>query len=892
MNSKKPVVLVDGSSYLYRAFHALPPLSNTKGNPTGAVYGVVSMIKKLMTDYDPEYIAVVFDPKGKTHRDAIYSEYKSHRPPMPTDLSLQVPPLLDIIKDMGLPILIYEGIEADDVIGTLAVAATKLGKSTLISTGDKDMAQLVNDHVTLINTMSGILFDREGVIKKFGIPPELIVDYLALIGDKVDNIPGIPSVGPKTAVKWLLEFGGLSGIIKNADTIKGKVGEALRENLEHLHLSAQLVTIYTDLDLPIQITDLRKQEPNKEALIKLYKELEFKSWLSELLEEQVDTTHYKYDLVDTVPALESWINRLGQAKIFAFDVETTHSDVMQAKLVGISFAIAPHEAAYVPLTHNYEGVPQQLPVDLVLEKIKPLLSDPQKTLVGHNLKFEINILLHHGIEIKNKIYDTMLESYIQNSASSRHDLDTLSLKYLGKRTITFEDVAGKGAKQISFDKVHIDSAVTYAAEDADVTLQLHNLMWSMISKDEELAEVFTGIEMPLTHVLARMERVGVLLDVALLQKHSVELSKRLQQLEEEAFTLAGTQFNLSSPKQLQTILYEKLQLPILSKTPTGQPSTSEDILQELARSYPLPNIILEHRSLNKLKTTYTDRLPLQVNPKTGRVHTCYNQAITATGRLSSTDPNLQNIPIRNEEARRIRQAFIAPAGYKIVSADYSQIELRIMAHLSQDPGLLQAFESGQDVHRATAADVFNVNLESVTHQQRRSAKTINFGLIYGMSAFGLSKALGISRDTAQEYINLYFQRYPRIQAYMEQTKELAHRNGCVKTYHGRRLFLPEIHATNLQRKKAAERAAINAPLQGTAADIIKLAMINIDQWLQQSSIKAKMIMQVHDELVFEVLEKDVLEVIPLIKEHMISVIKLDVPLAVDIGIGDNWDEAH
>jgi DNA polymerase-1 len=892
MKVQKPVILIDGSSYLYRAFHALPPLSNSKGEPTGAVYGVVSMINKLLADYDPEYVAVVFDPKGKTSRDEIYSEYKAHRPTMPDELSAQIKPLFEIIHAMGLPLVIVDGIEADDVIGTLAHQAEQLGMTTLVSTGDKDLAQLVNDHTTLINTMTGVILDRDGVIQKFNVPPEHIIDYLALIGDSVDNIPGIPNVGPKTAVKWLQEYGSLDEIVNHVLQIKGKVGENLRQHLDKLPLSKQLVTILTNISLPQKVTDLRRSNADTSKLIEIYTHLEFRSWLAELLEEQSKDITIDYQIIDTEAALNAWLDRLKQAKAFAFDTETTDLNAISAEIVGISFAINPHEAAYVPLAHNYSNAPSQLNRDWVLNQFKPLLQNPEKIVIGQNLKYDINVLAKYNIVIGAQLYDTMLESYIQNSSATRHNLDSLALKYLGKRTITFEEVAGKGAKQLAFNQIEIEKAGVYAAEDADITLQLHHALWPNIADNETLKHVFLDIEMPLVLVLARMEHKGVLLDAAMLQQHSKELSKRLQGLEEQAYDLAGVKFNLSSPKQLQNIFYDKLKLPILSKTPTGQPSTSEAVLQELALDYPLPKIILEHRGLSKLQSTYTDRLPLQVNPQTGRIHTSYNQAVTTTGRLSSTEPNLQNIPIRNEEGRRIRQAFIAPKGYKIVSADYSQIELRIMAHFSQDPGLLRAFENDLDIHKATAAEVFNVAIDAVTEQQRRSAKAINFGLIYGMSAFGLARQLGIDRGMAQRYIDLYFERYPGIKNYMEKTRALAHRQGFVETLNGRRLYSPDINTSNLQRRRAAERAAINAPLQGTAADIIKLAMIKIDAWLQQSKIDAAMILQVHDELVFEIADKDVAEAITQIKEHMVNTTKIAVPLIVAVGVGSHWDEAH
>jgi DNA polymerase I len=889
---QKPVILIDGSSYLYRAFHALPPLANSKGEPTGAIYGVISMIKKLLAEYTPVYTAVIFDPKGKTHRDHLYSEYKAHRPPMPLDLAAQINYLFEIIEALGLPIIVEEGIEADDVIGTLAAQATALRMPTLISTGDKDMAQLVSPSVTLINTMTNVLFDREAVINKFGVPPEKMVDYLALIGDKVDNIPGVPNVGPKTAMKWLAEYGSLEAIISRAEDIKGKVGDNLRQSLAILPLSKQLVTIHTDFALHYQVQDLIQKEPSKETLVELYKHLEFKAWLSELLDELVNHRHEVYPVITTEEELAKWLSRLEQKDIFSIDVEVSHANCLSSDLVGIAFALAPKESFYIPLAHDYDFAPSQLGIKPILQKIAPILQNPDKTLIGENLKFILNVLARYGIEVRNTLYDTMLESYAQNSAIAQHDKNTLALKLFGRKILNYEDIAGKGAKQLACNKLDVEKVAQYAAESADVILQLHHTMWQKIVKDSNLKAILVDIEMPLTRVLARMESAGVMIDSKMLQAHSKELSIRIQEIEEEAYQLAGCEFNLSSPKQLQAIFFEKLQLPVISKTPTGQPSTSEAILQELAHSYDLPRLILLHRSLIKLKSTYTDTLPLQINPQTGRVHTCYNQAVTATGRLSSTDPNLQNIPIRNEEGRRIRQAFIAPPGYKIVSADYSQIELRLMAHLSQDPGLLSAFEQNLDIHLATAAEVFNVPLEQVSHNQRRSAKAINFGLIYGMSSFGLSRQLGVDRDIAQKYIERYFERYPNIKTYMEQTRSLAHEQGYVETLYKRKIFLPEINAINLPRQKAAERAAINAPLQGTAAEIIKIAMINVDRWLQSSSIRSRMIMQVHDELVFEVHEDELNPALDNIKRCMTQTSNLNVPLVVDIGIGNNWDEAH
>ncbi len=890
--AKKPIVLVDGSSYLYRAFHALPPLTSTKGEPTGAVYGVISMIKKLLADYEPEHVAVIFDPKGKTTRDEIYSDYKANRPPMPNDLAIQITHIYEVIAALGLPILVYEGIEADDVIGTFAVKAAQQGYEVLISTGDKDMTQLVCPHITLINTMTGMIYDRAGVIKKFDLPPEKIVDYLALTGDKVDNIPGVPGVGPKTAVKWLTEYGTLDGVIEHAGDIKGKVGDHLRECLNLLPLSKQLVTIYTDLELPESITEINRKPPDNTALIKLYRHLEFKTWLSELLEEEIVEIHEHYEVILTKDVFKNFLHKLEQAKTFALDVQASHPDSMQAQLIGLGIAIAPHKAWYIPFGHTYLDAPTQLDRTWVLEQLGTVLADPKKKLIGENLKYVLNLLLRYGISVNNTLSDTMLESYIQNSATARHDKNTLSLRYLGRRTLSAEEVVGKGAKQVSCGQVDIEKVTQYAAESADIALQLHEVMQKKITHDKNLEHILNQIEMPLTRVLARMEYTGVLIDDQLLKNLSIELAKRLDTLEEEAYTLAGTKFNLGSPKQLQTILYEKLNIPVTAKTPTGQPSTSEPVLQDLALEHALPRVILEHRSLSKIKSTYSDRLPAQINTVTSRVHTCYNQAVTATGRLSSTDPNLQNIPIRNEEGRRIRQAFVAPKGYKIVSADYSQIELRIMAQISKDPGLQRAFESNQDIHTATAAEVFNLPIEKVSTAQRRSAKTINFGLIYGMSPFGLSKALGIDRNLAQAYITRYFERYPLIAAYMDSIRKVAHEQGYVETLWKRRIYLPEINATNLQRQKGAERAAINAPLQGTAAEIIKLAMISLDHWLQESGLKTRMIMQVHDELVFEVPIDEVETVVEQIRKHMENIKGLDIPLAVDIGVGDNWDEAH
>ncbi|HVV68121.1 MAG TPA: DNA polymerase I [Gammaproteobacteria bacterium] len=892
--SPKPLILIDGSSYLYRAFHALPPLTNSRGEPTGAVYGVLNMIKKLLTDYDPEYVAVVFDAKGKTFRDEIYPAYKAHRPPMPDPLRLQIEPLREAIQFMGLPLISIEGIEADDVIGTLTRQALEQNWTVLISTGDKDMAQLVNDRVTLINTMSGTLLDSKGVQEKFGVPPESIIDYLALIGDTSDNIPGVPKVGPKTAAKWLHDYGSLDALIAQADKISGKIGENLRQSLEQLPLAKKLVTLRLYESLPVSVTELKPSQPDRVKLLELFRRLEFKNWLKELLEQEspAEKTALDYQLVLTQADLSQWINRIKQSKQFAFDIETTSLNTLDAQIVGFSFAVNANQAAYVPVAHDYIGVEAQLSLDEVLAQLKPVLENPLHTLIGQNLKYDIGVLANYGIEIGAKIYDTMLESYLLESSANRHDLDSLSLKYLGKKPISFESLAGKGANQLTFNQIALTDASNYAAEDADFALQLHQILWPKIIANDDLRCVLEDIEMPLVSVLSRMERCGVCIDPKLLAEQSQDLEQRIKTLEKEAYALADTMFNLASPKQLQSVLYEKMQLPILSKTPGGAPSTAESVLAELALDYPLPKLILEHRSLCKLKSTYTDSLPKQIHPKTGRVHTSYNQAVTATGRLSSTDPNLQNIPIRHEEGRRVRQAFIAPKGYKIISADYSQIELRIMAHLSHDPGLLKAFAASFDIHTATAAEVFGLPLTQVTQEQRRSAKAINFGLIYGMSAFGLSRQLGVSREVAQAYVDKYFARYPGVKFYMEAIRALARKQGYVETLLGRRLSIPEINSSQMQRRRAAERAAINAPMQGTAADIIKIAMISLDAWIRQSGVDVKMIMQVHDELVFEVAEDCVDLAKQQIEAHMIHAVKLEIPLVVNINVGNNWDEAH
>ena len=906
MNKKSSqlLVLVDGSSYLYRAFFAMPPLTNSRGEPTGAVYGVVNMLRKLLADYQADYVAVVFDAKGKTFRDELFEQYKAHRPPMPDDLRAQIEPLHAIVRASGLPCLVVEGVEADDVIGTLAQQAAAAGIDTLISTGDKDMAQLVDDHITLINTMSNTVLDRQGVVEKFGIAPEQIVDYLALVGDTSDNIPGVPKVGPKTAVKWLTAYGSLDNLVAHAGEIPGKVGENLRAHLEQLPLARQLATIHCQVRLDVTPTELRPQPADIAALSDLYRHMEFKTWLRQLQEQggaQPDesaadpppaptTSHY--DTVLSTEAFETWLTRLEQAELFAFDTETTSLDYMQAQIVGVSFAVTPGEAAYVPLAHDYLDAPAQLARDTVLDRLRPLLEDSAHAKLGHNLKYDMSVLANHGIRLAGIAHDTMLESYVLNSTASRHDMDSLSRKYLDHATITFQDIAGKGAKQLTFNQIPVEQAAPYAAEDADITLRLHQHFWPQLAQAPSLASLYQEIEIPLVSVLSRMERTGVLVDAAMLRQQSEELAATMAEHERRAHELAGQAFNLSSPKQIQEILYGKLGLPVNFKTPTGQPSTGEEALQELADQHPLAALILDYRALSKLKSTYTDRLPEQINPRSGRVHTSYHQAVAATGRLSSSDPNLQNIPIRTPEGRRIRQAFIAPPGYKIVAADYSQIELRIMAHLSGDERLLHAFASNIDIHTATAAEIFGVAPAEVSGEQRRNAKAINFGLIYGMSAFGLARQLGIERNAAQQYIDLYFARYPGAKQFMDRTRQQAREQGYVETIFGRRLYLTDINARQQQRRQYAERAAINAPMQGTAADIIKRAMLRADAWLRDTGIDAKMIMQVHDELVFEVATGAVEESVTGIERCMKEAATLSVPLMVDIGIGMNWDEAH
>jgi len=897
MKDNYPLVLIDGSSYLFRAYHALPKLMSTKGAHTGAIRGVISMIRKLMADYPQSHIAVVFDAKGKSFRNTLYPAYKENRAAMPDELREQIAPIQDIIRKMGLPLLIIDGVEADDVIGTLAEDATRRQMSVLISTGDKDMAQLVNPHITLINTMTDTMMDEAGVLEKFGVRPDQIIDYLALVGDTSDNIPGVPNCGPKTAVKWLAAHASVEGIISHAEEIKGKVGENLRNSLETLRLSYQLATIKLDVALDVTPDELVLTPPDAGALRQIFTEYEFRQWVDELRgdSESVvldESTPTEYQTILSLDELARWIAILQAAPVFAFDTETTSLDYMQAELVGVSFSVKSGEAAYIPLAHAYLGVPEQLSREIVLGELRGLLEDPGKQKIGQNLKYDMSVLARYGIELRGVAFDTMLESYVLNSVATRHNMDDLALKYLGKSTIAFEEVAGKGAKQITFDQVEIEVASKYAAEDADITLQLHEALWPKLQALPSLQSVFEKIELPLVSVLSRIERNGVLLDSGLLNRQSAKLSQRLQELERDAFELAGEPFNLGSPKQLQTIFFEKLQLPVKKKTPKGQPSTAEDVLQELALDYPLPKVILEYRGLSKLKSTYTDQLPKQVNPGTGRIHTSYHQAVAATGRLSSTNPNLQNIPIRTEEGRQVRKAFIAAPGYQLIAADYSQIELRIMAHLSSDAGLLTAFAQGLDIHKATAAEVFGQSLDAVTADQRRSAKAINFGLIYGMSAFGLARQLSIGRGDAQSYIDLYFERYPGVLDYMDRTKALAAEQGFVETLFGRRLYLPEINTSNFQRRQGAERTAINAPMQGSAADIIKLAMIDVDRWLTTDKPDARMIMQVHDELVLEVKADQVVEVAAILTAKMSQAVELKVPLLVETGVGLNWEEAH
>ena len=926
---ENPLILVDGSSYLYRAYHAFPPLTNRAGEPTGAMYGVLNMLRSLILQYQPTHAVVVFDAKGKTFRDELFEDYKSHRPPMPDDLRAQIEPLHTMVKAMGLPLLAVSGVEADDVIGTLAREAEKIGRPVLISTGDKDMAQLVTPGITLINTMTNTILGPEEVVAKYGVPPELIIDFLALMGDSSDNIPGVPGVGEKTAQALLQGLGGLDALYGEPEKIAGltfrgakTMAAKLEQNKDLAYLSYKLATIKTDVELELGCEQLTVAPPAADELLELFKKYEFKRWITDVEsgtwmqakgakpaakpaqaaaatvtepeEEETATTLSSENYVTILDeeTLLTWIEKLKKAPLFAFDTETDSLDNISANMVGLSFAIEPGVAAYVAVAHDYLDAPDQISRDRVIELLKPLLEDDSLLKVGQNLKFDRGILANYGVELRGIAFDTMLESYTLDSVAGRHDMDSLSDRWLKHKTITFEEIAGKGKNQLTFNQIALEEAGRYAAEDADVTLQLHLKMWPKLQKIEGPLRIFNEIEMPLVPVLSRIERNGVKINPTVLHAHSQEIAKRLVELEQKAYEIAGEEFNLSSPKQLQTILFEKQGIKPLKKTPGGAPSTSEEVLEELALDYPLPKVILEYRGLAKLKSTYTDKLPLMINPKTGRVHTSYHQAVTATGRLSSTDPNLQNIPVRSEEGRRIRQAFIAPEDYVIVSADYSQIELRIMAHLSRDEGLLKAFAEGKDIHRATAAEVFGMPLESVTGEQRRSAKAINFGLIYGMSAFGLARQLNIPRKEAQKYMDLYFERYPGVLEYMERTRAQAKEKGYVETLDGRRLYLPDIKSSNAARRAGAERAAINAPMQGTAADIIKRAMIAVDAWLEKDKPRVKMIMQVHDELVFEVHKDDVDAVSQKIHELMESSTKLDVPLLVEVGSGQNWDQAH
>ncbi|EOY4910693.1 DNA polymerase I [Vibrio sp. Vb0598] len=923
---ENPLILIDGSSYLYRAFHAYPGTMSNGEIPTNAVYGVVNMLRSMMRQFASERIVVVFDAKGKTFRDDMYAEYKANRPPMPDDLRCQIEPLHNVIRAMGLPLICVPGVEADDVIGTLAYQASQKGMPVLISTGDKDMAQLVDDNITLINTMTNVVMDREGVVEKFGIPPELIIDYLALMGDKVDNIPGVPGVGDKTATALLQGIGGLTKLYENLDDIAGlgfrgskTMAKKLIDNKENAMLSYELATIKLDVELEETPESLLKAEPNKDELVKLYGQLTFKSWLNELLEggsgsveavelagssqasssqaemetSAVTIDRSQYETILDKETFNAWLDKLQTAELFAFDTETDNLDYMLANLVGLSFAVDEGIAAYVPVAHDYLDAPEQLDRDWVLEQLKPILEDAAKAKVGQNLKYDASVLARYDIELKGIKHDTMLESYIYNSVGGKHDMDSLALRFLQHSCISFEQIAGKGKNQLTFNQIELEQASPYAAEDADVTLRLHNRLFANIEQDESLKTVYEEIEMPLVPVLSRIERTGVFIDEMKLSAQSVEITARLDELEKKAYEIAEQEFNMNSPKQLQAILFEKMGLPVVKKTPSGTPSTNEEVLQELALDYPLPKLILEYRGLAKLKSTYTDKLPKMINPSTGRVHTSYHQAVTATGRLSSTDPNLQNIPIRNEAGRRIRQAFVAPSGHKILAVDYSQIELRIMAHLSGDQALLNAFRDGKDIHAATAAEIMGVSIEDVSSEQRRRAKAVNFGLIYGMSAFGLAKQLGIPRGEAQAYMDTYFERYPGVMQYMEDTRSTAADKGYVETIFGRRLHLPEIKSRNGMRRKAAERAAINAPMQGTAADIIKKAMLLVDQWIQEEGNgRVKLLMQVHDELVFEVEESSLSEIESKVQKLMESAAELKVPLVAEAGHGDNWDQAH
>ncbi|WHN65225.1 DNA polymerase I [Cysteiniphilum sp. QT6929] len=906
MSNTQKIVLVDGSSYLFRAFHALPQLTNRQGEPTGAIFGVINMLKKLPKQLNTDHIAVVFDAKGKNFRHDLYPQYKANRKAMADELRVQISPVHDMVQKLGFPLIVIDAVEADDVIGTLAKRFAKEGHEVVISTGDKDMAQLVDGHITLMDTMKNEITDREKVIAKFGVTPEQIIDYLALMGDTSDNIPGVPKVGPKTAVKWLAEYQSLQGVMENADKISGKVGENLRESIDFLPLSYQLATIKCDLDLPYTVQDMLCVKPDVDYLKRAFTQYEFKGWLRELEHEAnivsdaqktgvetIDTqSTLNYQIILTEEDFNTFYTELVKAKVFAFDTETDSLDTFNVRLVGMSFALKPHHAVYIPLQHDYDNAPTQLALDWVVNKVKPILEDDQVAKIAQNAKFDLKVLSTVGINVKGVKYDTMLESYVLNSSATRHDMDSLAHHYLGVKTVSFEELAGKGKNQLTFNQIDIAKAGFYAAEDADITYRLHERIWSELETVDSLRELYIKEELPVSFVIDRMERIGVKVDADLLKAQSASLTAKIFQLEKECIELAGETFNLSSPKQLREILYDKMGLPILKKTQGGQASTAEDALQELAEIYDLPKLIMEHRHLVKLKTTYTDKLPLMINSKTSRVHTSYQQAVTSTGRLSSTEPNLQNIPIRSSVGREIRKAFIAKKGYKILAADYSQVELRIMAHLSQDPNLLHAFQQGLDVHRATAAETLGIKADDVTPEQRRQAKAVNFGLIYGMGAFGLAKQLGIPRGEAQEYIDIYFARYPGVKRYMEDAKAYAMQHGFVETIFGRRLYLPEINSRNMAKKRAAERVAINAPMQGSAADIIKRAMILIDEWIIKENIDARMIMQVHDELVFEVKDDQVEKISKEIKQFMESAALLQVPLIVDVGVGDNWDEAH
>ena len=895
MSEVKSLVLIDGSSYLYRAFYALPGLTAPSGQPTGAIYGVLMMLHKLIKDERPNLLGIVFDAPGKTFRHELFPEYKANRARTPEDLIIQIEPLLAAIENLGLPLIRVNGVEADDVIGTLAKEAEQRGMNTLIATSDKDFTQLVSDKITLLDTMKNRLTDRSGVIEKFGLPPEQIIDFLTLSGDASDNIPGVPTVGPKTAVKWLQQYSSLAGVIEHAEEISGKVGEALRESIPRLNLYQQLATIDCSLELDRTVDDLVIRESKDDELFAQFKNLGLHALIKQFnIEEPITTIRRDtvYQGILTKKEFEALLDRLSRAEVTAIDTETTSLNYMQAEIVGISVAIVSNEAYYIPLMHEYDGVPKQLDREYVLQKLKPWLEDKEAKKIGHNLKYDSHIFANHGIELNGTDFDSMLESYVLNSTATRHNLNAVAKRYLNLDTTSYEDVAGKGAKQIGFNQVSLEDAIHYAAEDADVSFQLHQTLHPKLMEINSLAKLYTDIEAPLLKVLQTIERNGVLIDESMLQKQSDQFAITLKELESKAYSLAGAEFNLNSPKQLQEILYDKLSLPILKKTPKGQPSTAESVLQRLAEDFPIVQTILNYRTTAKLKTTYTDKLPLMVNQDTGRVHTSYHQAVTATGRLSSSDPNLQNIPIRTAEGRRIRQAFIAPKGFQILAADYSQIELRIMAHNSQDPGLLDAFQAGLDIHQATAAEIFAVDLQSVSAEQRRSAKAINFGLIYGMSAFGLTRQLGITRGDAQEYIELYFARYPKVKEYMDAIRNQARESGFVETVFGRRLYLPDIDSRNYQRRQYAERSAINAPMQGTAADIIKKAMIDLEQRLVAESINAKIIMQVHDELVLEVEDSSVGAVSELVTEAMGKAADLDVALKVDLGVGENWDQAH